>query len=181
MTGATCHHDSKRAAARLRALLGFAGLSAAGRRSYLSSSITEFVQAVDEKISELNGEKQKSAHPPPNPKRGAPFGNRNRQTHGRRTRARRAFYAQVRAFIREGDALVAEAKLLLAVLKLEKAHRIDVDRNPHLLRNLHAREPGAQERLHVDAALGLDQQPLARLPAQQASVTDATSFASRPR
>jgi hypothetical protein len=42
-------------------------------------------------------------------KRGAPFGNRNAFKHGDHTRERRAFYAAVRAHIRQGRTLIAQA------------------------------------------------------------------------
>ena len=41
-------------------------------------------------------------------KRGAPFGSRNAYKHGKFTRERRALYADIRAYIAKGRALMAE-------------------------------------------------------------------------
>jgi hypothetical protein len=80
----------------------------AARSARLSTTIAQLVQAFDRNVGGLNA---KISLPPPSPpkksKGGAPFGNRNALKHGGRTRARHAFLAEVRAYIREGRALLA--------------------------------------------------------------------------
>jgi len=70
-------------------------------------------QPVNPQIAELNG-KLSVCSPP---RRGAPLGNRNRLTHGRRTKARRAFLAAVRAHVRRGNWLVRQVQALRPVTK----------------------------------------------------------------
>ena len=76
------------------------------RRIALRKAILERAQGLAPKMTELNADFLGVPHPP----RGAPRGNRNARKHGARSRARRALFAELKAHIAEGRALLAAFK-----------------------------------------------------------------------
>ena len=77
-----------------------------------SKAICQLEQSLNPKFrGELNRELRDS----PSPRRGAPPGNQNRLIHGKYTRKRRGFMAEVRQHVRHGNWLVRQALKLLPV------------------------------------------------------------------
>lgn len=69
----------------------------------LSNTILQYIQWFDPKSGDLNGKMGEILAT----RRGAPFGNQNRLTHGRRTRERMEFNAEIRAHIEKGKRLIS--------------------------------------------------------------------------
>src|SRR5689334_3485031 len=76
------------------------------RRAALRKAILERAQGLAPKMTELNSD---FLPLPPSP-RGAPKNNRNALRHGIHTRERRALFAELKAHIAEGRALLAAFK-----------------------------------------------------------------------
>jgi hypothetical protein len=71
----------------------------------LSSVMSEYIETVKGKSGELNVEKLKKYG---TRKRGAPIGNANRVTHGKRTGDLKRLRADIRAYIQGGNDIVAQ-------------------------------------------------------------------------
>jgi hypothetical protein len=96
------------------------------------SGITKEIQPPNGKMADLNskienggGTKVKKLHLRPKRKkvplkRGAQPGNQNAYKHGNYTRERRAFYAEIRAHIQRGRALIEFAKAVTAIIKARR-------------------------------------------------------------
>jgi hypothetical protein len=80
------------------------------KRVLVPKAISKSSQPVGTIFSRLNSN---FFTPPPRPKGGAPFGNRNALRDGHHTRQMRTFRAEVRAHVRESRNLVAAVKRLL--------------------------------------------------------------------
>ena len=74
----------------------------------LSSVMFEYIEAVRGNSGELNVRKKNISRS----RRGAPIGNRNRVTHGRRTAEMNELRAKVRAHIARGRELIAQVSKL---------------------------------------------------------------------